>query len=152
MATVLLGNFLQKNWKNWLNIRCSIIEAGSSGSLKAMRRICIHIFTKWVLLRKQNYCFQSCIVKFDNKIHLLLLKMPKTKNVQKKVEIFRQFIEDDKYFFPMDNYNELAKRIQTLINDDNGWYRQQKEIDVSNFDWTKIIKQYGELLLKASKK
>lgn len=64
----------------------------------------------------------------------------------------RQFIVDDKYFFPMDDCNELAKRIQTLIDGGNDWYRGKSKIDVSCYDWSNIITLYEDILMSASKK
>lgn len=58
----------------------------------------------------------------------------------------RQFIEEDKYFFKMDDADELADKLQYLINSGSMWYKKNSAIDVSAYDWAKIILQYEKLL------
>lgn len=56
----------------------------------------------------------------------------------------RQFLQEDKYFFPMNDEKALSVKIQFLINNTAEIY--SNEIDIEKYDWSRIIKQYEAVL------
>lgn len=60
----------------------------------------------------------------------------------------RQFIKDDQYFFEMDNENELAQKIEKLVN--RQWNRDRNFIDISKYEWENIIRRYEDVLKNAA--
>ncbi len=59
----------------------------------------------------------------------------------------RQFVKDDRYFFEMDDAKGLAQKIEKLVSDE--WIWKKDCIDISDYDWSFIIRRYEEMLLKA---
>lgn len=61
----------------------------------------------------------------------------------------RQLIPEDEYYFGVNDVQELAEKIQSVI--DNREEKLRKKINVKQYNWDVIIKQYENILYSASK-
>lgn len=60
----------------------------------------------------------------------------------------RQLIAEGKYYFQLDNPQELVEKIKSVIN---GWRQGESVKGIGGGDWRAIVAQYEKVLQDASK-